>query len=181
MRSLKKNVLAALFGAIAFLVMFLGFPILPGAAFLKYEPSGMVILAATVLLGPSAGVLACLVKDAAFLITGMGNLFGVASDFFNTAAFAIVAGMFIRRTPAVKNHLTGYAAGTLAATLVMIPVNYVILRLEFGMSAEVVTGMLLPAILPFNLLKGLLNSTAYHLVGRIAVRILHKQRADGAA
>jgi hypothetical protein len=42
--------------------------------------------------------------------------------------------------------------------LVMIPANFVILYLEFGMPPARVAGMLLPAIVPFNAVKAALNA-----------------------
>lgn len=182
MTQLKRNILAALLGAIAFVVMLLiGVPILPSASFLKYEPSGMIILTATVLLGPAGGVLACLMKDLIFLLVGAGNLFGVTSDFLNTAMFALVAGTIIRRGPTLKNYLAGYLAGVLASTLLMIPVNLVVLQMEFGMAVETIMGMMLPAILPFNLLKGLCNALVFHLAGRPLIRAVGRQTAESAA
>lgn len=170
MTPLRRNIFAALLGAIAFIVMLLvGIPILPSASFLKYEPSGMIILLATVLLGPVGGVTASFMKDFLFLLVGAGNIFGVCSDFVNTTLFALTAGLIIRRGASLQNHLLGYVSAILAATLIMIPVNLVVLQLEFGMAVETIMGMMAPAILPFNLLKGICNGLAYHLLGRIVV------------
>ncbi|MGI6402802.1 MAG: ECF transporter S component [Oscillospiraceae bacterium] len=182
MTTLRRNTTAALFGATAFVVMFMfGIPLLPSAAFLKYEPSGMIILTSTVLLGPVGGVFACFLKDAVFMLVGGGNIFGVTSDFINTAVYALAAGMVIRRGSTLKNHLLGYLVGTLAGTLVMIPVNLVILQLEFGMTPEAIMGMMLPAILPFNVLKGLCNGLVYHLAGRPILKILKAHQTVNVA
>jgi len=182
MTNLRRNTTAALFGAIAFVVMFVcGIPLLPNAPFLKYEPSGMMILTATVLLGPAGGVLACFLKDVMCMLIAGSNIFGVTSDFINTTVFALVAGMIIRRGAGLQNHLFGYLAGTIAGTLVMIPVNLVVLQLEFGMTPEAIMGLMLPAILPFNLLKGLCNGLLYHLAGRPISKVLKLQQVVNAA
>ncbi len=182
MTSLRRNTTAALFGATAFVVMMMfGVPLLPSVPFLKYEPSGMIILTATVLLGPVGGIFACFLKDAVFLLVGAGNIFGVTSDFINTAVYALAAGLIIRRASTVQNHLLGYLAGTLAGTLVMIPVNLLVLQLEFGMTPEAIMGMMLPAILPFNLLKGLCNGLVFHLAGRPILKVLKVHQAVNAA
>jgi len=42
-------------------------------------------------------------------------------------------------------------------TLIMVPANLVITPLYLGVSRDIVTKMLLPAIIPFNLIKGILS------------------------
>ena len=67
------------------------------------------------------------------------------------------------------------ALGTVLATLAMIPINLVILRLELGLMPDAVMAMMLPAILPFNLLKGVLNSVIYFLAGRPLSRLVARR------
>lgn len=165
---LKDKITAVFFGCTAFVMMLLiGLPVLPSAAFLKYEPSGAVLLLASVLLGLPGGLLACFTKDFLFLMAGAGNIFGVVSDFLATVAFVLPAGALIRNSSGLlRGRLLGYAVGIAVSTLLMIPVNLVILQMEFGMSYDKIMGMMIPAILPFNLLKGLLNVLVFQTLGQ---------------
>lgn len=178
--ALRRNILATLMGTIAFLLMLLiGLPIIPAAPFLKYDPSGFVLLMSGALLGPAAGVLACFIKGFLFFITGAGNIFGVTSDFIANIVFVAPAALLLRKQGGLKGGIAACALGTRLATLVMIPVNLVILNLEFGKLPGEVMAMMLPAILPFNLLKGLFNSVLFFIAGRPLAAALGRHSRNG--
>ena len=95
---LKKDILATLLGTLAFLIMLLvSIPVIPTATFLKYDPSGFLLLLSGALLGPACGVLSCFIKGFLYFITGAGNIFGVISDFLANIIFMIPAVLVIRR------------------------------------------------------------------------------------
>ena len=73
----------------------------------------------------------------------------------------------------------GCALGTVLATLAMIPINLVVLRLELGLMPDAVMAMMIPAILPFNLLKGVLNSVIYFVAGRPLSRVMARYQQSG--
>ena len=70
-------------------------------------------------------------------------------------------------------------AAALLATLAMIPINLVVLRLELGLMPDAVMAMMIPAILPFNLLKGVLNSAIYFVAGRPLGRVMARYQQSG--
>ncbi|MEH7254880.1 hypothetical protein V7111_22485 [Neobacillus niacini] len=49
----------------------------------------------------------------------------------------------------------------IARALVMIPLNMIIVPFEFGMSFEKVWVLMLPVYIPFNLIKGALNTAIF--------------------
>ena len=161
---LKKKILLALFGTLAFLIMrILEIPIIPFAAYLKYEPSGAFILTAGLLFGPAGALWACMIKSILFFLLGGGNIFGVASDLIATVALACPAAWIGRKKDTWGSWMGGCAVGTVCSVLLMIPANYGILYLEFGMGPEAVTASMV-GIIPFNLLKGVLNSILFLLL-----------------
>jgi len=154
----QQLVVLGMLSAVAYLLMAtVKFPILPGAPFLKYDPSDAAALLGGILYGSAWGVAVVFVKDALFF---WRNPFGIAADFIAAATFVgVTAWAFGRGSgTAAARLLRGAAAGIAARVLAMIPANFVILQLQFGMSPERVAGMLLPAIIPFNALKGLINA-----------------------
>jgi riboflavin transporter FmnP len=171
-----KIVTLAMLAAAAFILMTLvQFPILPSAPFLKYDPSDAICLLAGLAFGPAAGVLVVLLKDLLFLTLRGGSPFGPAADFAAAGTFVGVTSWVFRRLgggPAPARLLLAGAIGVLARVLVMIPVNFIILSLEFGMPAERIRSMLLPAIVPFNAGKGLLNAVLAAVLAPPALRAL---------
>jgi riboflavin transporter FmnP len=147
--------------AVAFLLMAtVQIPILPQAPFLKYDPSDAAALVGGVLYGPGTGLLVVLLKDVLFLLFRARGPFGPLADFIAAGTFVAVTAWAYRRMGGAFpwRLLSAAVVGMVARVLVMIPANFVILYLEFGMPPARVAGMLLPAIVPFNAVKAALNA-----------------------
>ena len=193
MRPLQKQIFSAFLAAIALVCMMtLGIRLIPAASYLKYEPSGAVILLCGLLMGPAAGFECALVKNVLYFLIHGGNPYGHLSDFLMTSVFTLVVTGLLYGNAALTNAASAKAAasgsasakaapanaapsgireiiccaaGCAAAVLFAIPMNYVILRLQFGMAPAAVTASLV-YIIPFNLLKTVLNSVAALLLHR---------------
>ncbi|HKV45147.1 MAG TPA: ECF transporter S component [bacterium] len=157
----QRSVVVGMFAAIAFILMVVvQLPLLPSAPYLTYDPSDTVALLAGIRYGPAAGVLVVLIKDLLFLLFRAKGPFGPAADLIAAATFVAVtawvyghgAGRFIPRL------LLAALVGTAARVLVMIPANFFILALQFGMPPAKVARLLWPAIIPFNALKAAINA-----------------------
>ena len=70
--------------------------------------------------------------------------------------------------------LTGMIAGTLLMTLIMVLWNYLITPIYMGYPREAVAELLLPAFVPFNLLKGGINTGLTLLIYKPLVTTLRK-------
>ena len=82
------------------------------------------------------------------------------------AAPCVVIGIFL----GVMSSFLGIGGG---------PINLVVLRLELGLMPDAVMAMMIPAILPFNLLKGVLNSVIYFVAGRPLSRSMARYQQSG--
>ena len=175
MRPLHRMTYIALLAALAMMCMLLfGIKLIPGASYLKYDPSGGVILLCGLLLGPAAGLECTLVKNILYFLVHGGSPYGHISDFLATATLVFVATFLAHRFRAGgTKRILCCAVGCLAATLIMIPANYVILHLQYGMSAEAVSASMI-YIIPFNLLKTVLNSAVALILYRPVRRAVEK-------
>ena len=61
MKQTKKLTIAAMLSAVGVLLIFLNFPLVPQAGFLRYDPGDIPILILTFMLGPVYGVLSTVV------------------------------------------------------------------------------------------------------------------------
>src|SRR2546428_7503550 len=123
---LKTQQLAvvSMLAAIAYLLMLaVKFPIIPGAQFLKYDPSDAAGLVAGILYGPAAGVAVVAIKDILFLAR---NPFGILADFIAAAAFvSVTSWVYLRGSGGTAPRLLSATVfGIAARVLVMIPVNF---------------------------------------------------------
>ena len=165
------------------------FPIVPGATFLKYDPSDAVGLLTGLMMGPGAGVLTVFLKDVLFWILRGTDPFGPLADFLAAATFVGVASAVSHRLwPMEEGEATargtlrplhasalpamalGVAVGTTARVVVMALANFPILYLEMGMPPARVAALMWPAIVPFNALKGLLNGALAMVLAAALVR-----------
>ena len=157
---LQRLIFIALLAAIAMMFMLLfGIAVIPGATYLKYEPSGGVILLCGLLLGPAGALECALVKCFLYFLIHGGSPYGHFSDLLATCVFAGTTAflMYRFRKMNLGRMLLCCAAGIISATLVMIPANYFILHLQYGMDPAAVSRSMI-YIIPYNLFKTCLNS-----------------------
>ncbi len=135
------------------------FPILPQAPFLLYDPGSVFLLIGSFKLGPKTGAIMCFITALLFaLITGEGGPYGALMNFISTGTLVLVSSQIYVFHHTKKGAIWGMVLGTLAMTLVMIPANLIITPLYLALPQEAVAKMLIPAIIPFNLLKGVISS-----------------------
>jgi riboflavin transporter len=163
----RRSVIVGVMAAIAFLLMAtVQVPLLPGAPYLTYDPSDAVGLLVGTLYGPGTGVLVVLIKDILYLLFRAKGPFGPMADFVAASTFVAVTAWAYRRGagPLLPRLLLAAVLGTAARVLVMVPANFVILGLQFGMPPAKVARMLLPVIVPFNALKASINAAVALLI-----------------
>ncbi len=178
---LKQLVFTALLAAMAMMLMHFGISFFPGARYLKYEPSGVIILLCGLLLGPAAALECAIVKCVLYFLSHGGSPFGHLSDLLSMICFSGTALMIICRggTHGPKKRILGCVVSCVVTTVVMTLANYPILYLQYGMNAESVT-VTLPFVIPFNILKVTLNSAVALLAYRpvyLAIRAVSSSRS----
>ncbi len=145
----------AVLAALGAVLSLLEFPILPAAPFYKLDFSGVPVLLAGFSMGWPAGILTLLVKDLVGLLTHpSGGWVGQLADFIMLGAFTITSvgiyGLNKTRMTALAGMITGIAAMTAIAALA----NLYILFPFYGIPEAKRAGLILPATVPFNLIKG---------------------------
>ena len=140
----KLAVMALLVAVSVVLIYAVHFPLIPAAAFLEYDPADIPILIGALAYGPLAGVALTVVAS---LIQGV----------------TVSAG---------SGGVLGLLLGTLAMGLIMMPANHIITPYFTGWPVEAVDALLLPGILPFNLIKAGLNSGVTFLLYKTVSRYI---------
>lgn len=164
--ALARTIKIGILGALAFLLMFtLEVYIPPFANFLKYDPGDVPAAVATFTLGPAAGIWVEGIKSVLFYLSGKSSagLIGVMANFLAGGAFvvgiALVNGQLKRFE---KRHwawdLLAAAGGTLFMTLLLIPLNALLVYPVWGMQGAAAWSAALVISTPFNLFKGFLSS-----------------------
>lgn len=199
MRKTKTHdlIVAAMLSAIAFILMFIDFPIpvlIP--SFVKMDISDLPALLGAFALGPSYGVVISLVKNLLhIIIKGTSTACaGELGNFLMGAVFAAAAGWVYKHHKSRKGAIWGAVVGAVAMALFSVPANYFITYPAYvtfyHMPLEVILGMyqaILPAAdslikcllifnMPFTLLKGLLDAVICMMIYKPLSPILHGKK-----
>ncbi len=165
----------ALLGAIAFVFLhFLEFPRGPFQPYLKYDPSDIPALIAAFAIGPLAGIGVEVVKAVLLsFLPPPGNLggpFGIFMNFLAGATMAGVAGGYYLLEHTKAGAIKALTFGVLAVTVVMVIANVALTPIFYGIPRPTVLGLVVPALIPFNILKGTLSAiVTYILYKRVRV------------
>jgi len=173
--SVKKMVLLAMLAAISYLLVSL--VRIPVVLFLKYEPKDVVITIGGFLFGPMASFAVSLVVSLLEMVTvsDTGPI-GCVMNLLSTCSFACAAAFVYKRKHTLNGAILGLAAGSVLMVAAMLLWNWLITPWYMGVDRATVEGMLLPAFLPFNLLKAGLNSALTLSLYKPLVTALRKIR-----
>lgn len=190
-----KLTVTAMLSAVAFLLMFIEFPIpalIP--SFVKMDISDLPELLAAFSLGPVYGVGVALVKNLLhILFKGTSSAYvGELCNFSLGAVFALVAGSIYHAKKTRAGALIGSVAGAAAMALVSVPLNFFVVYpayvVCYGMPMEAIIGMyqaILPSAdsllkclaifnLPFTFVKGMLDVALCFLIYKPLSPLLHR-------
>lgn len=170
---IKKMTMIAMISAIAYVVMVT--VRIPVVLFLKYEPKDIIIVIGAFIYGPLAALLSSLIVSfVEFISVSDTGLIGLLMNVISTCSFACTAALVYKLRKSIKGAILGLVTGTVVMCCMMLLWNYLITPLYMGVARAEVVPLLLPAILPFNLLKGCLNSVITLLIYKPVVRALRR-------
>ena len=190
-----KLTVTAMLSAVAFLLMFIEFPIpalIP--SFVKMDISDLPELLAAFSLGPVYGVAVTFLKNLLFiLIHGSSSAYvGELCNFLLGAVFSLTAGFLYQRKKSRRNALIGSIAGAALMAVVSVPLNYFVVYptyvVCYGLPLDAIIGMyqaILPSAdslikcltifnMPFTFCKGMLDVLLCFLVYNPLSPLLHK-------
>lgn len=167
----KMLVVIAMLCAMAYLLMF--FIRIPVVLFLKYEPKDIIITIGGFLYGPLVSFVISVVVSFIEMFTASDTgPIGALMNIISSCAFACTAAVIYKRKRNLKGAVIGLIAGWLFTTAVMLLWNYFITPVYMKVPREAVAKLLIPAFLPFNLLKGGLNAAIIMLIYKPLVNAL---------
>ncbi|MDR1571501.1 MAG: ECF transporter S component [Clostridiales Family XIII bacterium] len=163
-------------GAISIvLVSLIHVSIIPAAPFLEYDPADVPILIAAFAFGPLAGLLLAAVVSLVqgLTVSAMSGPYGILMHIIATGAFVAAAGSVYRLNKSKRMAALALVCGVIAMTAVMIPANLTITPAFTGWPVEEVKALMLPGIIPFNLVKAGLNAIITFVLYKRVSRYLH--------
>lgn len=172
----KKITTIGMLCAISYLVMIVGrIPIVPALPFLKYDPKDVVIVIGGFIFGPMVSFLISLIVSAVEMLSvSETGIIGFIMNVISTCSFACIAAYIYKKKHTLSGAIIGLGLGAICMTVLMLLWNYFITPFYMGYPREAVVSLLLPAFLPFNLIKGGINLGITLLIYKPVVTALRK-------
>ena len=169
----KKLVTTGLLCALAYAAAAAGR--IPIVLFLKYDPKDIVIAVAGFLFGPLASLAVTAIVSVVemFTISGTG-IWGCIMNVISSCSFACTAAFFYKKHRGLSGAACGLLAGAVCQIAMMMLWNYLIAPFYMGCTREEVAALLLPAFLPFNVIKSGLNAAGTLLLYKPLVAALRR-------
>lgn len=153
----RQLVVMALMCAIGVLLSFIEFPLLPGVAWLKYDASAMPAMVSGFAFGPAAGLAVGIVGAVIHGIL-MADFSGAIMNILVVIGFVWPAAAVYAKCHTFKSAVAGLVVGAVAAVAMSIVGNLLVTPSWLGVPLQAVIDLLIPVLIPFNLIKALLNS-----------------------
>lgn len=155
--STRQLVTMALLCAIGVLLSFIEFPLIPGVSWLKYDASAMPAMVCGFAFGAGGGLAVGIVGA---IIHGllMADFSGAVMNILVVIGFVVPAALVYKHGRTLPRAIIGLVASVICAIIMAIVGNLIITPAYLGVPMEAVVAMILPILVPFNLLKGIINA-----------------------
>lgn len=173
----------AMMVALACVLGFVRFPIIPAVGFLTYDFADIPIIITAFAYGPLPGLLVTVVVSfiQAFLLGGDG-IYGFLMHVLSSGVFVIAAASIYKRNKTKKQAVISLIVASVLMVAVMGVANvyitpfYMAAGVEGGVSAvKQMVFDLMPLILLFNVIKAVANSVITFLVYKKISGFLHRE------
>ncbi|WP_295587448.1 ECF transporter S component [uncultured Oscillibacter sp.] len=163
--------------AVAYVVMLLSKLLPQVSGFLQLDLKDTVICIGGFIFGPVASAVIALVVALVemFSVSDTGPI-GLIMNVLATCAFCCTAAFVYKKLHTKKGAVAGLFLGVAVLTVVMLLWNYLITPLYMGVARDEVKDMLVPIILPFNLVKGGLNTALILVLYKPVVNALRRAK-----
>lgn len=154
--ALRRTVLIALFGAIAYVLMLLiHFPI----AFLTLDIKDAMIALAGLYFGPLAALVLSVLVPLLELFTVSGTgVYGLVMNILSTATFAFTASLIYKYKKSFFGAIVGLVGGVALMVGAMMMFNLFVTPHYLGVTVGEVQKLIPTLLLPFNTVKGIFNA-----------------------
>lgn len=130
----------------------------PLVLFLKYDPKDIIIAISGLIFGPFTSFCVALIVSLIEMLTISENgILGFLMNVISSCSFACTAAFIYKKKRKLSGAIVGLFCGWGCMVLVMLLWNYLITPIYMGYPRKAVVELLIPAFLPFNLIKGGLN------------------------
>lgn len=168
---IKRLTAVAMFCALAFALTYVKVPV----SFLSLEIKDSVIVLCTLIFGPLAGLPIAIIVPLLELATHSSTgVYGLIMNMLSSVTFSMVTGVIYKYKRNFYGAIVGLLSGVFAVTAVMMLANLLVTPYYMGVPIQTVISLIPKMLLPFNLVKALLNGGVVLLLYKPLSDILKK-------
>ena len=173
--NVKKMTVMSILCALAFIcVLLFRFEV---GGFLTFDIKDAVLAIASFIYGPLAGVVCSgLVAFLEFILISDTGPYGLIMNFLSSATFSMVIGIIYKHKRTMSGAVIGVISAVFGMTAVMLLANMFITPLFLGMERQAVVGMIVPTLLPFNVIKAVFNGALVLIIYKPISQTLKKAK-----
>ena len=169
----KKLATIAALCAIAYVLAAVGR--IPIILFLKYDPKDIVIAIGGLIFDPLTSFLIALIVSLVEMVTiSEIGIFGCLMNIISSCSFACTAAFIYRKKRKLSVAIVGLFCGWGCMAFAMLLWNYLVTPFYMGYPRETVAELLIPVFLPFNLIKGGLNTAITMILYKPVITALRR-------
>lgn len=174
MKDLKKITTTAMLTAVAVILGYFAFPIFPAVSFLEYDLCDVVIMITSFIFGPILGICSSLIVALyqAFLLDKSG-IFGFIMNIVSTVSFILPASITYLKNKTRKGAIISLAVGFISLNVVMFAFNCIVTPYFMHTTLSIVM-KLMPFIMGFNSIKGILNAVITYFLYKHISKLIKK-------
>lgn len=153
-----------MFCALAFVCVF-SFRLVSIGGFLTFDAKDAVMTVGAMFFCPVSGLVMSLAVTFLEAVTiSTTGPWGFLMNFLSSAAFTVVASAVYKKRRSISGAVIGLLSAVAANTILMIAANIFITPLYLGVERQTVAAMIPTLLLPFNIIKSLLNASLVMLL-----------------
>ncbi len=159
---LRRLTAVSLFCALAYICVFL---LRFKVNFLTFDLKDAVMAIGAMYFGPiSAIIMPTVVSIIEFLTISDTGVYGLIMNFLSSTAFCLVSSLIYKFRKNITGAIISLVSAALVMTAVMMAANLFITPYYMGVAMDDVRAMIPTLLLPFNLIKGIVNASVVMLL-----------------
>jgi riboflavin transporter FmnP len=178
-KGIKQLAVIAMFCALSYVCMLV---IKIPVQFLTLDIKDSLIILCGLLFGPVTAVAVSFIVPLLEFMTISGTgVYGLIMNVLSSLSFSLTASLIYRYKKTFYGAIVGLVSGVLAMTAVMMLANLLVTPYYMGVPTATVAALIPKLLLPFNLIKAILNAAIVLLLYKPISRILRRGgMIDGA-
>ena len=176
----KKLVILSMIVALSYVLSAVfNFPMFSSVPFIKYTPGDIILIIGGLIFGPFAAFLTTLAGAILHGITvGQSGPIGTLMNILSTSIFVVTTSFVYTKFKSDKILIFALTLGTIAVSLMVVPLNIIFIPLFTKMPRETIYGMILTTIIPVNFIKAIISSVVAFAIFKPIKKIMKEKNYE---